>query len=168
MTRSAAEPEKLLVASQWRLIRLRFFRHKLATVALIVLAVFYLGAVFAEFVAPYDPRRNNVESLSAPPQLPRFVDQDGRFQLRPFVYGLTSEFDMKTLRRTYQVDTTEKYPISLVVRGDPYELWGLFHSDLHLFGVREGVMFLFAPTVKVETWCRGSSMAAGYRCRWAW
>ena len=143
MTRSAAEQEKLLVASQWRLIRLRFFRHKLATIALGLLTVFYVGSVFAEFVAPYDPRRNNVESLSAPPQLPRFVDQEGRFQLRPFVYGMKSEFDMETLRRTYQVDTTKKYPISLFVRGDSYDLWGLFPSDLHLFGVNEGTMFLF-------------------------
>ena len=143
MTKSAAEQERLLVASQWRLIRLRFFRHKLATVALGVLTVFYLGSVFAEFVAPYDPRRNNVESLSAPPQLVRFVDQDGRFHLRPFVYGMTSEFDMKSLRRTYQVDMTRQYPIHLLVRGDPYQLWGLIESDLHLFGVKEGVMFLF-------------------------
>ena len=143
MTKPVAEQEKLLVASQWRLVRLRFFRHKLATAALVVLTIFYLGAVFAEFVAPYDPRRNNVESLSAPPQLIRFVDHDGRFSLRPFVYGMKSEFDLKTIRRTYQVDQSEKYPISLFVRGDPYRLWGLIHSDLHLFGVKQGVMFLF-------------------------
>ncbi len=143
MTKPAAEQERLLVASQWRLIRLRFFRHKLATAALVVLTIFYLGAAFAEFVAPYDPRRNNVESLSAPPQVVRFVDHDGRFHLRPFVYGMTSEFDMKSLRRTYQVDMTQQYPIHLFVRGDPYQLWGLIDSDLHLFGVKEGVMFLF-------------------------
>ena len=141
--RAVLEKEKLFVASQWQLIRWRFFRHKLAMVALIVLSLFYLSAVFAEFVAPYDPRRNNVEELSAPPQLIRFVDDLGRFHLRPFVYGMTSEFDLSSMRRTYQVDNTEEYPIFLFVRGDPYKLWGLIPLDLHLFGVQEGVMFLF-------------------------
>ena len=143
MTKSVADQDRLSVASQWRLIRLRFFRHRLATASLVVLTIFYLGAIFAEFVAPYDPRRSNVDSLSAPPQLVRFVDHDGRFHLRPFVYGLQSEFDLKTIRRTYQLDKEKKFPIHLFVRGDPYQLWGLIHSDLHLFGVREGVVFLF-------------------------
>ena len=112
-------------------------------VALIVLTIFYLFAIFAEFFAPYDPRRNDVENLYAPPQLIRFVDDTGRFHLRPFVYAMKSEFDLKTIRRTYQVDKTTKFPIYLFVRGDPYELWGIFAFDLHLFGVKEGSMFLF-------------------------
>ena len=143
MKPGTAPQETLQVASQWRLIRMRFFRHRLASIALVILALFYLGSAFAEFVAPYDPRRNNVDSLSAPPQRIRFVDQDGRLHLRPFVYGLQSEFELTTLRRTYQVDTSQVYPIYLLVRGDRYQLWGLIHSDLHLFGVRDGVMFLF-------------------------
>ena len=141
--KTIVEKEQLFVASQWQLIRWRFRRHKLAMVALIVLIAFYLSAIFAEFVAPYDPRRNNVSSLSAPPQLVRFVDESGRFHLRPFVYGMKSEFDLKTIRRTYQVDKTEEHPIYLFVHGDPYELWGLIPLNLHLFGVREGEMFLF-------------------------
>src|SRR5690606_752102 len=27
--------------------------------------------------------------------------------------------------------------------GDPYKLWGLFDSNIHLFGVEEGTAFLF-------------------------
>ena len=56
---------------------------------------------------------------------------------------MKSEFDLKTIRRTYQVDKTEEHPIYLFVHGDPYELWGLIPLNLHLFGVREGEMFLF-------------------------
>ena len=143
MTKSTTDQERLLAASQWRLVRTRFLRHRLATASLVVLAIFYLVAAFAEFFAPYDPRRNNVDSLSAPPQRVRFIDHEGRLHLRPFVYGLESEFDLKTIRRTYRIDDTQRHPIHLFVRGDPYQLWGLVHSDLHLFGVRDGVMFLF-------------------------
>src|SRR5690348_13068064 len=40
--------------SQWRLVGRRFFRHKLAVLALGVLVVFYLLALFAPQVAPYE------------------------------------------------------------------------------------------------------------------
>lgn len=44
--------QRVLVASQWQLIRWRFLRHRLAVISLIVLGVFYSVAIFAEFVAP--------------------------------------------------------------------------------------------------------------------
>lgn len=137
------EKEKMFVASQWQLIRWRFFRHRLAMVALVILIIFYTFALFAEFMAPYNPRRPDIKNLSAPPQRIRFLDEEGRFHLRPFVYGMNSEFDLKNFRRTYKIDKTQKYPLYLFVRGDPYKLWRLFPSDLHLFGVKEGVMYLF-------------------------
>jgi peptide/nickel transport system permease protein len=40
--------------SQWRLVGRRFFRHKLAVAALLVLVTFYLLAFFAPAVAPYE------------------------------------------------------------------------------------------------------------------
>ena len=137
------EEKKLFVASQWQLIRWKFFRHKLAIGALVVLAIFYLCAIFAEFISPYDPTRHDARYLHAPPQRIRFFDEDGSFYLRPFVWGIKLERDMATLRRTYKRDTTHKYPIYFLVHGDPYKLWGLFPSDVHLFGVNEGVMLFF-------------------------
>ena len=81
-----ADQERLFVASQWQLIRWKFFRHKLAIGALAVLSVLYLVAIFAEFTAPYDPLDFDVDYVNAPPQRVRFVDSEGSFHLRPFVY----------------------------------------------------------------------------------
>lgn len=134
--------EKLLVASQWQLIRWKFARHRVAVFSLIVLIIFYLSAIFAEFVAPYDPAHYDADLTLAPPQSLHFFD-NGHFQWRPFVYGVSSEYDLNTFKTTYTVDESLKYPIHFFAKGDPYKLWGLFASDRHLFGVEEGTVFLF-------------------------
>ncbi len=43
-------------ASQWLLMRKKFGKHRLAMVSLFVLAGLYLVAIFADFVAPFDPQ----------------------------------------------------------------------------------------------------------------
>lgn len=134
--------EKLLVASQWQLIRWKFVRHRVAVLSLIILIFFYLAAIFAEFVAPYAPGHYDADLTLAPPQAPHFFD-DGQFSWRPFVYGVSSEYDINTFKTTYTIDESLKYPIRFFVHGDPYKLWGLFESDIHLFGVEEGTVFLF-------------------------
>jgi peptide/nickel transport system permease protein len=139
--------KEIEVASQWQLIRWKFMRHQVAVVALFILALLYLTVIFAEFIAPYNPTAYDANYTLAPPQAIHFFD-DGQFQLRPFVYGLTSEFDTTTYATTYTVDETQKYPIYFFVQGAPYKMWGLFENDLHLFGVREGTMFLFGTNEK--------------------
>ncbi len=141
--RDRIEEEKIFVASQWQLIRWKFFRHKLAIGALVVLGIFYLCAIFAEFVSPYDATSHDVRYMYAPPQRLRFFDEKGYFHLRPFVYGLKSEFDRVTLSTNYEEDKNYVYPLYFLVKADPYKLWGLFPSSIHLFGVREGKMLLF-------------------------
>lgn len=136
-----AEEEDLSVATQWQLIRWKFVRHKVAVISLVVIAIFYLFAAFAEFLSPYDPANHDTDYMFMPPQRLRFFDE-GKFQLRPFVYGMTSKMDENTFRTTWELDKTQKYPVKLFVRGDPYELWGLFEGDLHLVGVDEGTLFL--------------------------
>ncbi len=62
----------------------------------------------------------------------------------PFVYAVRGEVDMESLRRRYAEDTSRRYPLSLLVRGEPYRLWGLIETDRHLFGVEApGVVYLF-------------------------
>ncbi len=137
------EEKKLVVASQWQLIRWKFFRHKLAVGALVVLGVFYFCAIFAEFVSPLDPLHYDVRYLHAPPQRIHFFDEKGHFHLRPFVYGIKSETDTITLRTAYKEDKQYIYPLYFLVRGDPYKLWGLFESNIHLFGAKEEGVFVF-------------------------
>lgn len=137
-----AEEEKLYVASQWQLIRWKFFRHKLAVAALVVLAIFYFCVIFVEFVAPYDPYYYNKDFVLAPPQRLHFRCEKGQFHLRPFVYGIEKKMNPETWEITYTKDLTNKYPIHFWVHGDPYKLWGLFESDIHFFGSKKGRIFL--------------------------
>ena len=140
---SSTAEERLFVASQWKLMWWKFKKHKGALVGSIVLIIFYLLAGFSEFLSPYEPRHSFRRYLNAPVQRIRFFDDEG-FNFRPFVYGLKGKRDQRTRRINYKIDKFEKYPIHFFVRGDEYELWGLFKSNIHLFGVGEdGILFLF-------------------------
>ena len=135
--------EREYLASQWQLMWRKLKRHKLALFGGGFLLVFYLGALFCEFVAPYDTATRHPDYTFARPQLLRFLDAGGRFHFRPFVYGLQPERDPVTLRWRYQDDETVLHPLRFFVRGVEYKLWNTFPSDLHLFGVEDGVVFLF-------------------------
>src|SRR5690554_5554219 len=111
-----------------------FKRHKLALVASVVLILAYLVAAFAPFIAPNLPHQRWSSHVFAPPQMPRFVDDEGDFHLRPFVYGLERTLDPITWERVYEIDPTTKNPIYFFIRGETYRLFGLFETNIHLFG----------------------------------
>ncbi|AXA36711.1 MAG: ABC transporter permease [Candidatus Hydrogenedentota bacterium] len=112
----------------WR----RFRRNRTAVAAGIVLIFLYLITLFGSFIAPYDPAERNYAMTNHPPMLPRFVDETGRFHLRPFVYGMVL---VDPVRQTWKFDLSKKYPIRFFVKGAPYKLWWIFPCDRHLFGV---------------------------------
>jgi peptide/nickel transport system permease protein len=61
-------------------------------------------------------------------------DESGAFH-GPFVYGTTRSRDPETLRPIFVEDTSLIYPIGFFVSGTPYKLWGVFESNLHLYGI---------------------------------
>lgn len=130
--------EKLASASQWRLMGLRFKRHRLAVVAAGVLGLLYLVAAFCEFVSPYDTDDRNAACILCPPQRVHFVDAQGHFHLRPFVYAFDLTIDPDTWQRVYVPKATAPYPIHFFERGVTYRMWNLFETDLHLFGMKDG------------------------------
>ena len=126
-------------ASQWRLMWRKFVRNRAAIVGGIVILCFYLVALTGDFVAPYalDTRHRN--NIYMPPQRIHFF-HDGRFQ--PFVYAVERSIDRRTLRKIYEPDRARVIPLRFFAAGEPYKLFGLFESDLHLFQVDEGVVCL--------------------------
>jgi len=138
------EEERIFTASEWQLIRWRFLKHKLAVVSLIIIVILYICAIFAEFISPYDPRKGDVSYTYCPPSGIHFFDEEGHFYFRPFVYKVTKTFDPRTLLEKYEEDKNEKYFVKFWIRGDPYKLWGIFPSNVHLFGIEGGgKIFLF-------------------------
>ncbi len=138
-----SKEEKLYVASQWQLMRRKFIKHKLAILGGVLLFILYILAIFSEFFATQDIYKYWRKYVYCPPQKVHFFDEKKEFHLRPFVYKLKIERDPKTLSNIYTEDKTKKYPLYFFLHGDEYKLWNLFETDIHLFGVKEGVMFLF-------------------------
>jgi hypothetical protein len=129
--------EQVAVLSIRRLMWLRFKRNRLALFGAGCLIFLYLAALFAGFLAPYGVRTTHDAYASAPPHGLRFIDAEGQFHLRPFVYGLESSVNPKTFRKEFEPITDEIYPVQFWIKGVPYRLFGLIETDVHLFGVEE-------------------------------
>ncbi len=130
--------ESLYAASQWRLMWRKFIRHRAAMAGGTVILLFYLSALFADFIAPYTLSTRFREYIYMPPQRVHFIN-DGRFQ--PFVYGVKLTIDAN-LRKVYEPDPSQKIPIRFFAPGEPYKLLGLFETDIHLFQAPGGVISL--------------------------
>ncbi len=137
------------MASQWTLMRLKFGKHKLAVAGLVILGVMYFVAIFAEFFGTYEISRRFPDHVHAPPQRIHFVDAEGRFHLRPFVYAMEGTIHDVTWERIYVEDTSRRYPLRLFTRGDEYEMWGIIPGNLHFVGVEEGGTLLLFGTDKL-------------------
>jgi len=127
--------ERLTVASQWELVWWRFRKHRVAVFCAGVLVLFYLIAIFASFVSPYDPNEIRGAYKLVPPTAITFIDPDGDFTFWPGVNPVIASRDPNTLRITYVPDKSIWYPIQFFVQGWAYELFGLFPTTIHLFGL---------------------------------
>src|SRR5690606_42074314 len=112
------------------LIRRRFAKHRPAVASLYLLTILYLLAVFAEFFAPYTPGRRDLERTYAPPQPLRFSFTHGLH-----AYAMERHMDPITFRRFYTAEPDAIIPVSFIVEGEPYRLWGLIPMHTHFFGI---------------------------------
>lgn len=127
--------KKPVSQSYWSLVWWKFKKNRAAVVGgVVLLTIYFCFVAIPEFLSPYD--KETVSNFTeARPQTIRFVDQNGTFHLRPFVYGLERQIDTRLRIRTYVEDPSRVYPIHFFVRGDPYKLFGIFPTNIHLFGV---------------------------------
>jgi len=140
----AEADQDLAFASQWKLMWLRFRRHKLAMAGSAVLLLLYGLALFCEFISPYEPNQRHAQYVQCPPQRLRFVDSEGNVHLWPFIYGLRQSPQAGEWQRIYVADTSRIHPLRILARGPKYAMWGLFESNWHLFGTAgDGPLFLF-------------------------
>ena len=87
---------ELEARSQWAYARMRFFRHKLAVISLLILIGFGVIALFAGSIAPYGedeiPLDDLINSLNKAPTLAHFhifgTDQLGRDYFSRIIYGI--------------------------------------------------------------------------------
>ena len=142
------ESVEIDVMSVRRLMWLRFKRNRLALIGSVVLVFMYLAAVFAGFIGPYGLRETHEKFPASPPLLPRFVDEEGNFSFRPFVYAMESKVDPATFKRVQTPNTDVKHYLHFFARGTPYTILGFIESDLHLFHVDEPAKVFLLGTDK--------------------
>lgn len=123
-------------AGQWAMVWAKFKKHKLAVISLVVVGLIYFVALFAEFLAPYDPGKFDPRYTYVPPQSIGFLVDDGAggSMFQPHVTGYKIELNPVSFRREFTTDPEVIIPIGFFVEGQPYKLWGLFDSNRHLIG----------------------------------
>ncbi|BCM93284.1 glutathione transport system permease protein GsiD [Abditibacteriota bacterium] len=123
----------------WRELK----KNRLAMIGLWTLVVLYTIAIFGQFIAPYDSTSQNpggVQTAFQPPMKLRWSDQGGVFHWRPFVYQTQQTLQGGAF--SYLPDATQPRTLQFFVHGSPYKFWGFIPTDLHLFGVENGAVFL--------------------------
>jgi peptide/nickel transport system permease protein len=97
-----------------------------------ILVGLHLLVLLAGFAAPYDPVEQARTLPFAPPARLHVVDAEGHFHLRPFVYAAMPDPNNVD---GYIEDTTQRFPIQMMVTGPAYTLLPGIESRIHLFGV---------------------------------
>ncbi len=118
-----------------QLVWQRFSRSRAAIVGGLMVLMLFILALFPEFFSPYDFYATKLGDSYIPPSEIRFIDVDGNFQLRPFVYKSELVIDPVTYQAKPVVDTEDPHYIHFFVRSWEYKLFGFITTDLHLFGL---------------------------------
>ncbi|MGK7877945.1 MAG: ABC transporter permease [Xenococcaceae cyanobacterium] len=101
----------------------RLKKNPLARFGAILLLVFYLAVIAADFVAPYDPYDSQLDGSLLPPTKIHWRNQEGEW-IGPVVYPTTQgPTDIKTGDRELSVDFQEPSAVRLFVKGSPYQLF---------------------------------------------
>ena len=101
----------------------RLRKNRLAWVGAIVLGIFYIAILFAEFIAPYDPYVSQADGSLLPPTQIYWQNQNGQL-IGPHVYPTTQgPVDLETGDRALIVDRSQPSALRLFAKGDPYRLF---------------------------------------------
>ncbi len=134
------QDDSFYYASQWELIWWRFRRHRMAIVAMVLLVLLYVVAIFSGFFSPYDTSTRFESYQEAPPVRIRWFRMDEAGQRRfmgPYYYGLEKVLNQEKFRYEFFPIEETPYPLRFFVRGIEYTVVGDFTSNLHFFGAND-------------------------------
>ncbi|MDZ8183442.1 MAG: ABC transporter permease [Nostoc sp. ChiSLP02] len=137
----------------WR----RLKKNPLARFGAILLLIFYIAVIAADFIAPYDPYASQPNGSLLPPTKVYWVSRSGQF-IGPHVYPtIQGETNLDTGDRELIVDFKKPSPLRLFVSGAEYKLLQLslplppkwdevtifpgIPLNWHFFGTTNGVKF---------------------------
>lgn len=140
---SASSSRDLGSMTQWQLIRLKFSKHKLAVVSLLVIIALYMIAIFAEFFAPYGPNDKIGSHVFAPPQKIKFNFRNG-FYTYP-VRQIQNPVDLTT---KYFEDKSEIIPLGIFGKTEEYKLAGVLPFNHKLIAIDSAKFAKLYPVSK--------------------
>ena len=98
-------------------------KNSLARFGATILIIFYLSAIFADFIAPYSPYASQNDGSLLPPTAIHWRNSEGKLTT-PFVYPTTQGItDINTGDRLLIIDKQNPSPLGLFVKGNPYNLF---------------------------------------------
>ncbi|MEO0934349.1 MAG: ABC transporter permease [Cyanobacteria bacterium J06641_2] len=135
----------------------RLKKNPLARFGAIILIIFYIMVIFADFVAPYDPYYSQPNGSLLPPTRVYLNNREGQF-IGPHVYPTTQgDTNLETGKREIIVDYSKPSPLGLFVQGSKYNLFQLrlplppnwdevtlfpgIPLNIHLFGTSNDTRF---------------------------
>lgn len=156
-TTPGGRDDKIAVATALQLTWWRFKKHRVALFSAIVVILFYMVALAADFLAVMDPHATDARRSYIPPQSITWLDEEGSF--RPHVAALTGTRDPRTFRLTYKPDPNEKRYLTFFARGYTYTFFGMFETNIHLLGVQggapeDGLFLLGTDQLGRDVWSR--------------
>jgi peptide/nickel transport system permease protein len=102
-------------------------------VAVTTLAALHVVVALAGFLSPNPFAEQHRELPLSPPMTLRWVDEQGRWTLRPFVHPWAARNGA-----TYREDRSRRLPLRLWVEGGDYGILGAVRARRHLLGLDEG------------------------------
>jgi len=147
--------------SYFQLVWRRFRRSTASIVGGLMVVVLLMLAIFADFFSPTTIYGVDLKSAFIPPQQVHFIDHQGQFHLRPFVYNYVYTLNPLTFQVNWKEDESKIYEIKFFVQGSDYKLLGFIPTNLHLFGVADGGTIYLLGTDKLGRDLWGKACQAG-------
>ena len=114
--------------------------RRAAAVPVLFLSILHVVLFFPGFFSPYGPAEQHRAFPFAPPMRLHFVDAQGNYHFRPFVYAWRPQSD---LSKPYEEDRSKPHPVLFFVAGTEYRVAGIWPVRMHLFGISgSGNIFL--------------------------
>lgn len=108
--------------SWWKKLK----NNPLARFGAVILIIFYIAVIFADFVAPYNPLAQQPNSSLLPPTQVYWRNQQTGQLMGPHVYPtIQGPIDVDTGFRELEIDINRPAPLRLFVKGDEYNLFAL-------------------------------------------
>ena len=106
--------------SWWKKLK----NNPLARLGAVVLIIFYIAVIFADFVAPYNPLAQQPSGSLMPPTQVYWRNQETGQFIGPHVYPtIQGPIDVDTGYQSLAVDFNRPAPLRLFVKGDEYRLF---------------------------------------------